>query len=220
MASRAFLLVLLALAAGISVAAAPARTPPVGTAMFLVEQDARLCPSPRCGGYWTALANGVRTRCGDGVRRVRCYAADAVDRNGRRLATSIPGGALVRGALEAGVPIAGTRLDRVRAWAMYPPAGTASTGGGYYRVRDTGIRCVRAPCFSYRATSVNASTFVKTSAIDLEASAASPRDVARAQAALRTGDGLYARGTFAPSPDGGRVFVAVRLYLRAPLPHA
>ena len=48
--------------------------------MFLVEHDPRLCPSPACGGYWVALANGVRTRCGDGTREKRCYDARAVNR--------------------------------------------------------------------------------------------------------------------------------------------
>ena len=31
--------------------------------------DPRMCPSPRCGGYWVALANRARTRCSDGVLR-------------------------------------------------------------------------------------------------------------------------------------------------------
>ena len=221
MISRVSLLAILLLVAGIAVAATPAaRTPPSGTAIFVVQQDPRLCPSPQCGGHWAGLANGVRTRCADGVRRVRCYVATTVDRHGRRLQATIPDGSLVRGALEPGLAFAEARLDRLRLWALYSAAGTAALAGGYYRVRDTGVRCVRAPCFSYRATGVNSSTFVTVSGLDLTASGGSPSDQARAQAALRTKDGLYARGTFARSPDGGRTFRAVRLYLRAPLPRA
>ncbi|HEX5028800.1 MAG TPA: DUF6748 domain-containing protein [Gaiellaceae bacterium] len=221
MISRVSLLAILLAVAGFAVSATPAaRTPPAGTAIFLVQQDPRLCPSPRCGGHWAALANGVRTRCADGVRRVRCYVATTVDRHGRRLGGAIPEGSLARGALEPGLAFAGARLDRLRLWALYSPAGTAAVAGGYYRVRDNGIRCVRAPCFSYRATGVNSSMFVMASAVDLTASGGSPSDQSRARAALRTKDGLYARGTFARSPDGGRVFRAVRLYLRAPLPRA
>ena len=221
MISRVSLLTLLLVVAGIgSAEVSSARTPPAGTAMFVVQRDVRLCPSPRCGGYWVSLANGVRTHCGDGARRARCYATGAIDREGRRLAGALPDGALARGALEAGPPVAGTKLDRLRILATYSPAGAADVGGGYYRVRDTGIRCIRAPCFSYRAAGVNSSTSVTASAVDLAASGASPRDLARAQAALATKDGLYARGAFAPSPDGGRTFAAVRLYLRAPLPRA
>jgi hypothetical protein len=80
--------------------------------------------------------------------------------------------------------------------------------------------CVRAPCFSYRAQAVNGSSKVTTSAVDLEASGATKVDVERARLRLGTKDGLYARGRFAPTPDGGRAFRALRLYLRAPLPRA
>ena len=103
---------------------------------------------------------------------------------------------------------------------MYGPAGTAAVGGGYYRVVDTGIVCIRAPCFSFRAQQVNGSSRITTSAVDLAASGAAAAEIERAQSALRTMDGLYARGRFAPTPDGGRVFRALRLYLRAPLPRA
>jgi len=53
------------------------------------------------------------------------------------------------------------------------------------------------------------------SSLNLEAAQATPKEVARAQAAVETKTGLYARGRFAPTPDGGRVFRALRLYLRA-----
>ena len=56
--------------------------------------------------------------------------------------------------------------------------------------------------------------------LDLQGSGATTTQMDRAQGALRTKDGLYARGRFAPTPDGGRVFRALRLYLRAPQPRA
>jgi hypothetical protein len=106
-------------------------------------------------------------------------------------------------------------LDVLLVSAVYAPAGKASVSGGYYRVVDTGIRCVKAPCFSYRATGMNGSTRTRISSIDLSASGATPAEVARAQAALRTTNGLYARGRFARTQDGGIAFRALRLYLRA-----
>ena len=220
MTSRVGLLVLLLAVAGVTALGAPARTPPSGTAMFLVQHDPRLCPSPLCGGYWVALANGVRTRCGDGQRQSRCYVAHTVDRNGRPLAGDISEGALVRGAIERGQKLGDRVLDRLRVWAVYAPAGTAEVSGGYYRVVDTGIRCVRAPCFSWRAGQVNGSSRVLTSSIDFRAAGATSGEIARAQSALHTKDGLYARGRFASTSDGGRVFRALRLYLRAPPPRA
>ena len=220
MASRFGLVAILIAVAGITAAGAPARTPPTGTSMFMVQHDPRLCPSPLCGGYWVALANGVRTRCGNGQAAPRCYVAHTVDRNGRPYTADLPEGALARGAVELGQRFGDRVLDRLRVWAVYAPVGTATVSGGYYRVVDTGVRCIRAPCFSYRAGQVNGSSRVLTSSVDLEAAGAAPADVMRAQVALRTKDGLYARGRFASSPDGGRVFRALRLYLRAPQPRA
>ena len=49
--------------AGAIATGSAARQPPTGTAMYVVRHDLRLCPSPMCGGYWVALANGARTRC-------------------------------------------------------------------------------------------------------------------------------------------------------------
>ena len=46
------------------------------------------------------------------------------------------------------------------------------------------------------------------------------RRSARAPGRCETKNGLYARGRFAPTPDGGRVFRALRLYLRAMPPRA
>jgi hypothetical protein len=219
MVSRVGVIAIL-VAAGIAVSGAAARTPPTGTAIFLTENDPRLCPSPLCGGYWASLANGVRTRCGNGQKQTRCYTARAVDRTRRPYAGEIPGGSLVRGAIALGDRFGDHVLDELRVYAVYAPAGTAAVSGGYYRVIDNGIRCIRAPCFSYRAGQVNGSTRITISEIDFEASGAPAGAIERAQAALRTKDGLYARGRFALTPDGGRVFRALRLYLRAPQPRA
>lgn len=215
MISRVGVAVSVVLLAGVVGTGSAARQPPSGTAMFVVRADPRLCPSPRCGGYWVALANAARTLCQDGMRHPRCYVARAVGASGQPL-PGIAEHALVRGAIDVGRDDFGVLV----ATAMYAPAGKAAVSGGYYRIVDTGIVCVRAPCFSYRATQVNGSTRTTMSSHDLEASGAAPADVARARSALRTKNGLYARGRFARSDDGGTVFRALRLYLRAPLPPA
>jgi hypothetical protein len=204
-------LVLLAVAA----VASAARQPPSGTEMYVVRVDPRLCPSPMCGGYWVALANGARTRCQDGQRHPRCYVARAVSRRGEPLG-GIAARSLVRGAIDDGRDDFGVLL----ASAVYAPAGTAPVRGGYYRVVDNGIRCVRAPCFSYTLGQVNGRTRGRVSGIDLDAARAEPSEVARARAALRTKDGLYAQGRLTSGLDGGRVLHATRFFLRAPLPRA
>ncbi len=188
--------------------------------MYVVRHDPRLCPSPLCGGYWVALANGARTRCADGLRRVRCYAGRAVDPSGRLLAGDVPEGSLVRGAIEEWRNQEFGRIDQLLLAALYTPAGGATASGGYFRVVDLGIRCIRAPCFSYRAIRVNGSMGTDVSSVDLGASGATPAEIARAQAAVATKNGLYARGRFAGTDDGGTMFRASRLYLTAPLPRA
>jgi hypothetical protein len=194
-------------------AASAGRQPPSGTAIYVVRVDPRLCPSPMCGGYWVALANASRTRCQDGLRRPRCYVATAVSPGGKPVG-SIAEGGLVRGAIDAGRDDFGELI----ATAVYaPPAGRTVARGGYYRVVDTGIVCVRAPCFSWRVSQVNGSTRTRTSGVNLAAAGVTPSELARAERALRTTNGLYARGTFSAGPDGGRTFQATRLYLRAPL---
>jgi hypothetical protein len=215
MASRigvAILLVALAV-----VASASARSSAPG-AVYTIQGDPRMCPSPLCGGYWVALANGARTRCADGDQAPRCYVAKAVDQTRRPV--TVPTGGLVRATLE---PFAAGELGKLGVVVVslaYEPAGTAPVSGGYYRVRDTGVRCIRAPCFSYRAEQVNGSARVTTSGLDLAASGATQAELTRANAALRTKNGLLARGRFATTPDGGRLLRASRMFLRAPLPRA
>jgi hypothetical protein len=154
------------------------------------------------------------------MTRARCYVAKAVDEDRHPLEVSVPDAALARAAIDASDFGGLGKLGVLAVAVVYAPAGKAPVTGGYHRISDTGLRCVREPCFSYRATQVNGRTRTSLSGIDLGASQASPADVARAEAALQTKNGLLARGRFAKSPDGGRVFVASRLFLRVPQPRA
>jgi len=216
MASRVGLVGLLALGACVVAGLASGR-PQSPSALYTVRADPRLCPSPTCGGYWVALANGARTRCADGTTRDRCYVAKAVVASGD--AARVEDGALVRGSLTQ-YAFAGVRLAALDVVAVFAPAGAAPMSGGYYRVVDTGIRCVRAPCFSLRVTQVNGSTRTTVSSLDLRASGASSTEIARAERAVATKAGLLARGRFVRTADGGRMLRALRLFLRAPQPRA
>ncbi len=122
----------------------------------------------------------------------------------RPLAVAIPDGALVRAELDSRAFEGVGTLGILRVEGVYAPAGNAPVSGGYYRVVDTGVRCIRAPCFSYRATQVNGSTRTVMSDVDLRASGATSSEIARAAAALHTSNGLFARGRFATTLDGGR----------------
>jgi len=188
--------------------------PAGSSSIYVVHGDPRLCPSPLCGGYFVALANGARTRCADGLRHPRCYVAIAVAAGGGALGT-IPDGSLARAVLTAGRD----DLGELRVSAVYPAAGSAAASGRFFSVRDTGLRCVRAPCFSYGVARLNSVARSRVAGVDLAPAKASPDEISRAQAALET-TGLYARGRFVRGHAGGRTFRATRLYLRAPLPRA
>ena len=187
---------------------------PLGTKeTYVVRPDPRACPSPLCGGYWVALANHSRTSCADGLRRPRCYVALAVDAGGQTWPKPLAAGALVAGRLatrsfgqlgDLGVLVAGEE------WS---PADTRPAHGRFFSVRDSGVRCVRRPCFSYRADELNSRRAVRLSGVGLGPAGTDPGVRTYSKLALRTRKGLLAAGTFG-SAGGGRVFLASQLYLR------
>jgi len=194
--------------------------PLVGLTYYVVQPDPRLCPSPLCGGYWAALANRGRTRCHDGLLRPRCYMAKAVDEERHPWPSRLPGGALVRADIEPWSFEAFGKLGVLVVADVWAPAGRATLSGGFYRLRDTGVRCIRAPCFSLRASKLNGSSRVTVSDLDLGATRATPEELGRAEAALRTKNGLFARGRIVATAEGGRLFRATRVFLRVATPRA
>jgi len=199
----------------VGTSAAASRPPPVGSSLHVVRPDPRLCPSPLCGGYWVALANHARTQCHDGVSRTQCYVARAVDEDRHPLSAGVPAGALVGAEIAPWTYQGIGELGVLVVADVFSPAGRAPESGGFFRLVDNGIRCVRAPCFSIRASRLNQSSRTTVSGIDIGAARATPGEVVRVEAALGTKKGLLARGRIVSSPDGGRVFRATRFYLRS-----
>jgi hypothetical protein len=215
---RITLLGALAVALAIAVTPAAANPPLVGSAQYVVRADPRLCPSPLCGGYWVALANRSRTRCGDESRRERCYVALAFDQDRHPLSRGIPDGALVRADIEPRWFDGFGNLGALIVGDVRSPLGRDEEGT-YFRVRDLGIRCVRAPCFSLRAVLLHVGSRVTLSSLGLPASLTSG-ERARANASLRTTTGLFVRGTIVRTNDGGRSLRASRIYLKTAPPRA
>jgi hypothetical protein len=205
------------LGAGAPAAAGTADTAAVGTFQYLVEHDLRKCASPRCGGYWVALANHRRTACSDGVLRRRCYVAVAADSRGRELETRLPQGAIVRADLESRDFGSFGELGLLVVAELHGPAGR-DPSGPFFRVRDLGIRCVRAPCFSLRAARLNRPSRVTLSGLDLRPARLSERDRSRAEAALSATSGLFVSGKVVATADGGRTLRVTRVYLRGATP--
>jgi len=204
------LLVLAALAG--SAFPAAAGPPHVGSAIYVVRQDPRLCPSPLCGGYWVQLANRSRTRCSDGVLRAHCYTARAVDEERHAFKEAAPDRALVRADLESWSVQGMGELGTLVVASVFGPVGDGASAGRYFRVADRGIRCVKAPCFSLRASVLNRDERSTLSGVDLGVVPVDTRD--QVEAALSTRSGVLARGRIVRTSAGGRVLRATRFYLR------
>jgi hypothetical protein len=157
------------------------------------------------------LVNRSRTRCSDGALRARCYVARAVDEKRHPLDTGVPDGALARAEIEPWRFEGLGELGALVVARVFSPVGGGSSSGRYFRVVDLGIRCVKAPCFSVRASVLNGDARITLSEIDLGAVPVAMRG--SIEAALGTKSALLARGRIVSSPDGGRVLRATRFYL-------
>ena len=215
------------LAAALAPAAAAARTAaapaPPQPAVYTLRGDPRMCASPSCGGFWARRVNSRLATCLDGARRASCYVASvdlsALTTDGRRRAQPVlsTGRTLVEGVLarlSSGFPQL-ARLVTARVWLT---AGPGHEPGIVYRVVDTGLRCIRAPCFSLRATELNGVRSVTLSGLDLAHGGIAPATIALAHAALAH-DGVLVSGAIHPvgktGRDSGRTFVATELWLPA-----
>jgi len=187
-----------------------------GSSFYVVRSDPRLCPSPLCGGYWIALANRARTRCSDEALRPRCYVAKMVGEVGQPLSATVPEGALTYGALEVQEFGGLGKLGVLGVAEVWKPVGGA-VRGDFYRLRDIGVRCIRAPCFSMRATRLNGGAPFTFSDLDVRPAGAGTDDLG---VALFDPQGLLASGHVSPTSEGGRVFRATRVYLRVAKPRA
>jgi hypothetical protein len=214
----AFLFALCSLAIGASGAAAG---PTAANAIYVVRPDPRACPSPLCGGYWAALANHTRTRCHDGLYRRLCYVATVNSATTRKpFSTPVPAGALVQGTLGSETFEGVARIGVLWATDVWAPVGSEPASGRYFRLRDTGIRCVRAPCFSFRARRLTTPARTTVSSVDLGPARATAETLRRAEAALASPSGLLAAGRISATTDGGRLFRATQVYLKTASPHA
>jgi hypothetical protein len=176
-----------------------------------------MCPSPACGGFWASPVNNASaTTYVASVGLGRLAAGSAA----RAQAALRSPGTLVAGDF---VPYASDdfpQLLSLSATRVWLPALAGRTEAAVYRVLDTGIRCIRAPCFSYRAMLVNrGKPAVRLSEVDLAAAGAPATAVARARALLGRGGVLVAgeikRVVIPNAPDAGRTLVVDQLWLPA-----
>ncbi len=198
-------------------------TPPVpASSTYLVQHDLRMCPAPLCGGFWVTLVNRDRTRCHDGISRPRCYIAVILDARTQRPSTIARAeNALVRGVIGTTRMFEGSgELGAITITQTWNPVGGAPPRGRFYRVRDTGMRCIRAPCFSFRLSQLNTPAHATVSKLDLGPGRSDPATLKKATAALVSPAGLLASGRIVRTANGGRLFRASQVFLIASTPPA
>ena len=194
--------------------------------VYLGRVDPRMCPSPLCGGFWVRAVNGGDVRCPEPAGR-SCYVASLEldprlgDARRARLTRLFgEGRALIDGSLVTGQVEGFPELRVLQAHEVWPSsASPAPPRGVFYVLRDTGIRCITAPCFSIRATTLNSTRGLTLSDVDLSGVDAPPAGRRRALAQLERGE-LIVVGRVVVQPNAGpagpgRALAASQFYTRA-----
>lgn len=129
---------------------------------YTARRDMRRCVYPICGGFWVKRVNRATTRCADGRYAAECYVPEldlsAIGLNDQQdgvLVNSLEAGrALVRGRIT-------TKVINEQSWGVLAATEgwlgqiEATPSGDFLRARDSGIRCVRAPCPSIHVSLLN-----------------------------------------------------------------
>ena len=228
MASRVAIVVLVIFAAALGGAPrAAGDTPSSVSSYYIGRGDPRLCPSPLCGGVWVRLVNKNATSCAGQFTGRECYVA-AVDlsrvrvseRLRARLAGLVGSGlALARGTVVTGRVPGFPKLPTLVASEVWPASSAPGTPKGPFRVlRDNGVRCITAPCFSTHGALLNSGRHINVSGIDLSMLRTTHAERDHARGRIATGE-LIAAGRILREPDpepagAGRVLVATQFYVK------
>jgi hypothetical protein len=195
----------------------------------VTHRDARRCASPMCGGFFVKRVNQSTTPCADGSSQPECY-VESIQFGGMGLSAREEQG--FRDAFESGGAIVRARTYKKRIQgAVYGTlkanegwlgvTGSAASGT-FFRAADNGIRCIKAPCPTTTAYTLNDHDEQNVIAVDLEQTAtpADPESLDRAAQALGTSDGVLVSGDVllpkcaAGAADCGPTLVASEFYLR------
>jgi hypothetical protein len=153
----------------------------------VTRRDLRRCVSPLCGGYYVKSANQATTTCADGSQQAECYVGSST---GMTLA-NVEAGLVVRGRMRKQV-FAKQVLGRLQVLAAWSAATGSTADGTFYRGVDLGVRCITAPCPSFRVTELNAANEYEVGAVSLEQTEvpASEEALEAGHTALASSEGL------------------------------
>ncbi len=168
---------------------------------YQVKADFRRCASPMCGGVFYKLANAETTRCLDGRKAERCYAAST---DWARLGLNDGGVEQATSALYAGDLIVRASIGR-KNWSgvgtfaeLRPTEAWAGEGanvpsGVFTKVELTGVRCITTPCPTFREGKLNSRATANLAELGWDASGATQEQLDAASAEL-TGNKLIIVG--------------------------
>lgn len=173
---------------------------------FYVRQDFRRCMYPYCGGVFVHAANRWWTRCPDGFYRPECYVADfEVDRLGlshqgevqlRRLIVQEQ--VLLRGELFSATSEGYWGFGRLSTTEAWETPGDDNSCRLVTRIKTSGIVCITSPCPIFIEELVNGGSAREVAEVDFGRAGASDEQLARAQAALHSEEGLLVFGSSFP----------------------
>lgn len=149
---------------------------------YRVRQDFRRCMYPLCGGIFYRQVNLEKTNCVGGGSADWCYAAES----DWSAIPSIQGDAyadiaIVRATISK-VTINGSRYGRFvategwRSITAVSPVEGSKLDPRFYLVKDNGIRCVTAPCYSTDALRLNTTYKTTLGGVDLSSVAGATPD--------------------------------------------
>lgn len=153
------------------------------------------CPSPRDLGAWVVeRVNQPLTRCADGAYRKGCrvtgfdFTAIGAGETERAAleSSAATGQAMFKGVIRNGL------LVVTEAWLS--STGTSPTGT-FYRVEDSGVRCIAFPCPSYRAAALNSTAVDQLAVVDLAPTGA-PEEILDVAINDLFTNGLLVAGTY------------------------
>lgn len=214
---------------GLDQAAMPVDTTAGNSLYYTVRPDTRKCITPLCGGWFVRRVNRATTACADGAYRAECYVA-TIDWAPLNLDTATLEG-LTAATRRSEVVLQGTvaplafgrygNLGKLIAVEAYRAPNDKAPLGPMYRVKDSGMVCIVAPCFAIRAERLNAvpptvEAGTWLSSVNFDRTCAGEKEVALATAAIKR-DWVLASGfewevTGAGWMNPGRELVVTQFY--------
>lgn len=172
---------------------------PNGGYFIVTRPDYRKCASPMCGGVYVKRVNNDKTRCSDGSFQTECYVG-SVDYSKAGLSDNAVGNfsskfhdgkALVRATFRT------KNFGRLEVAEAWEGVTGKEAQGTFFRTADNGIRCVKAPCPSTTASTLNSKDAHNIMRVDFAASGASKKQIEAAERALYTREGVMVVGGLA-----------------------